>query len=507
MLSRLMRVNLITAIDKNNGIARKNKIPWRIKEDYNFFMDVTKKEYVKNKKNAVIMGKNTWKQLPDSFRGLKDRINVVVSSTMSNDELNNDNYTKSDVHLVNSLDQSLDLCRKLDVGKIFIGGGSNIYKEALLKNIVDEIYLTKIDKDYNCDTFFNYDDCINYIKKMDFMNISDKHFNLVDTLNLTDNNKVNVIFQKFVKKQYVDEYNVNKEEQNYLNLLEDILKNGDYRQTRNAFTYSLFAKTLEFDLSKGFPLLTTKKMFLRGIFEELMFFLRGDTNAKHLSDIGVKIWDGNTSREFLDSVGLNHYEEGDMGPLYSFQWSFYGLEYKGMNHDYSKEKGGFNQIKYCLELIKKDPNNRRILLTSYNPIQAQQSVLFPCHSLTCQFYVERGNRLSLACYNRSQDYVCGNPFNNSSSALLVYLFCEVINNDKTYKGPKLTPGRLIMNLGDTHVYDEHYSEAIRQLLREPCKFPQLKFKRKVTELTDFKFEDLELIDYNCYPALQTKMIA
>ena len=322
-----------------------------------------------------------------------------------------------------------------------------------------------------------------------------------------DENCQEQIDVKFIKwsKDAKKINNINKEEQEYLNLLGDILREGDFRQTRNASCYSLFGKTIEFDLNSGFPILTTKKVFFRGVFEELLFFLRGDTNTKHLSEKGIKIWEPNTTREFLDSVNLKNYEEYDMGPLYGFNFLHFGAHYNGMNCDYSGK--GFNQVEYCLDLIKKDPFSRRIIMTSFNPAQAKEGCLYPCHSLVLQFYMEAGHKLSLSCYNRSQDIICGFPFNCASSALLVHLFCEVINNDPGFKGHKIVPGRLIMNLGDVHLYDAHYSLAIRQILREPYAFPKLRIKKKLTTLTDFKFEDFELVGYDSYPAINAHMIA
>jgi thymidylate synthase len=146
-------------------------------------------------------------------------------------------------------------------------------------------------------------------------------------------------------------------------------------------------------------------------------------------------------------------------------------------------------------------------MTSFNPKQAQECPLYPCHSIVLQFYVESNNRLSLVCYNRSQDLFLGVVWNLTYASLLIHLFCEVINNDNDYKGEKLSPGRLIMNLGDTHVYEEHKEQTIRQILREPYPFPKLIIKRKVNEITDFKFEDFELVDYHCYPNIIAKMIA
>ena len=496
-----LNINLIVAVDTNWGISKNTSIPWHIKEDMNLFQDVTKRSYEPKKYNAVIMGKNTWKLLPVPFRGLRDRINIVISTTMSSDELNEDNTTKSESYVVKSLEEALDLCNKLQPGKVFIGGGINIYKEALQKFNINEIYLTQIKGNYDCDNIFPYE-LLNSLLP-EYKIHSKKVFHCIDH-NITEKNRIETTFTKFYKGEIPIQFNNNTEEENYLKMLEDVLSTGHFRKTRNSNTWSKFGKTLEFDLSNGIPVLSTKKIFIRGIFEELLFFLKGDTNVKHLSDKNVNIWNANTSREFLDSIGLNHYEPNTMGPMYGYNWRFYGEPYKGPDHNYS---GGFDQIKYCLDLIKNDPFSRRILLTTFNPSIAKEGVLYPCHSLINQFYVEENNKLSMSCYNRSQDAFLGYPFNLTMSSLLVNMFCEVINNDETYKGPKLIPGRLIMNLGDVHIYENHYEQCVRQILRDSFKFPKLIFSEKITNLTDFKFEDLQLVDYNCYPSIIAKMVA
>lgn len=239
-----------------------------------------------------------------------------------------------------------------------------------------------------------------------------------------------------------------------------------------------------------------------------MFFVKGDTNANHLSEKSVKIWEPNTRRQFLDSVGLSNYEEGDMGPMYGFNWRHFGAQYTGMQTDYTSQ--GFDQIKYCLELLKADPFSRRIMLTTFNPANAQESVLYPCHSIVYQFYVSEENnkyKLNGICYNRSQDTMLGTPFNIASSSLLLLLFIEVINNDTNYRGPKFSAGKIIFYLGDTHVYEEHYSQVIRQILRNPLKFPQIKFNRQINDICDFKFEDITIDNYKCYPTINCKMVA
>lgn len=474
-----LSINLIVAIDNKGGISKKGKIPWSLKEDVTFFIDVTKRSPELN--NIIIMGKHTWLSLPGP---LKDRITIVVSTTLDSTTLD----PHPDIHVVKSLTESINLSRTLAHNQIFICGGSQLYHEAINTIKFESVYLTKIKRDYDCDNFCKFPDA--------FFNKYWCRKNQFDLKDRNDNSNVNVSFLKYYSKD-VDI----KGESQYLKLLNKILKKGHIRQTRNAITKSVFGKSLTFDLSKGFPLLTTKKMFLRGIFEELMFFLRGETNAKLLDEKGVKIWNGNTSRHFLDSVGLDHYEEGCMGPIYGFNWRHFGAEYKGMDKDYQGQ--GFDQIEYCLNLIRNDPYSRRIIMTTFDPETARQCCLYPCHSLIIQWYVEENNQLSLACYNRSQDFFLGTPFNLTMSALLCHMFCHVLNSDGK---SKFCPGRLIMNLGDTHIYEDHYEQCIRQILRDPYSFPHLTFTRHVSELTDFQFEDIKLIDYHSYSTIAAKMV-
>jgi len=494
------KVNLIVAVDKFWGISKQGKIPWKIKEDSNFFQDVTKREYQKGKMNVVIMGKNTWLSLPkieSTINHLEGRINVVVSSTLE------DIYNEKLVFFTKSLTEAIKLCESLQFGKIFICGGASLYDESVKILTVDRIYRTIIHRDYLCDSFFRI------IPKPDNSNIiSHVSFSVKDIV--TDEN-INISIDIFEKTSddIFDSCIKNKEELAYLLLLENIIKSGQFKLTRNSMVWSNFGKHLKFDLSKGFPLLTTKKVFFKGVVQELLFFLNGDTNANHLNEKGVKIWNDNTSREFLDSVGMGHYEKGDMGPMYGFNWVHFGADYKGMNHNY--EGQGFNQIEYCLNLLKKDPYSRRIMMTTYNPSVAKEGCLYPCHGIDVIFNVEedtitKTNKLSCMMTQRSADLFLGVPFNIASYGLLVYIFCEVINNDDEYKGTKFLPGMLTINFGDVHVYESHYSQCVRQILREPFSFPQLKINKKNTKVTDFSYEDFELIDYICYPSITAKMV-
>lgn len=482
---------LLVCVDINMGFAKNQKIPWYFKPDSQFFLDISSRKYNLNYKNAVIIGKNTWLDLPDSHRGLPGRITIIISNSLSESEINSQNNTNSEIYLVKNFDQALKIINNLNIGEIIIAGGYKIYQEALAKNLVDYIYITKINRDYSCDIFFDFN-----LDK--YIQISNKNFILDDQKNNHQNIKLD--FYKY-SRNIIQAKIINKPELDYLNLLDYILKNGNFRDTRNSKTWSVFGKSLEFDLENYFPLLTTKKVFFRAIFEELIFFIKGQTNTNILSDKNINIWKPNTSREFLDSQGLK-YEPGDMGPLYGFQFRYFGAPYAGMDKNYTGQ--GLDQIKYILNLIKTDPNSRRILLTSFNPAQVSQGVLWPCHSIIIQFFVEN-NKLSCFSHQRSADAVCGLPFNIASMALLVYFICEVINNSPEYNS-KLIPGKLILSLGDTHIYESHKFQAIRQILREPHEFPKLIFNKKIQNISEFQFEDLILLDYKFDPSIPINMV-
>ena len=299
---------------------------------------------------------------------------------------------------------------------------------------------------------------------------------------------------------------INQEEIAYLDILRDLITKGNERQTRNSITKSLFSRNLTFDLKNSFPLLTTKKMFFRGIFEELMFFIRGNTNTKILEDKGVKIWKDNTTRTFLDNVGLNHYQEGDMGPMYGYQLRFFNANYKDCNDNYLNK--GVDQLKYVIDTILKDPFSRRIIMTTFNPAQMKEGCLFPCHSLMIQFYIREENDiyyLSQQNYIRSNDIFLGNPYNIASFALMSYLLCHHLNY--ITKSNKYKPDMLYITLGDYHLYKDHYEAAQEQINRTPYPFPQLNIKNYHDNIEDYEYEDIEMLNYMSHPAIKTKMIA
>lgn len=298
---------------------------------------------------------------------------------------------------------------------------------------------------------------------------------------------------------------MNLEEHQYLDLLHDLLEKGDERQTRNGITRSLFSTNLSFDLKKGFPLLTTKKVFFRGAFEELMFFLRGRTNTKELEAKGVNIWRGNTSRAFLDGVGLTEYAEGDMGPMYGFNLRHFGSEYTGCDADYTAK--GKDQLQYVLDTLLNDPHSRRIMMTVFNPAQVDRGCLYPCHSIVVQFYVRQEGSIryvSQQMYQRSVDVVCGLPFNIASSALLSHLVCDYLN---TLLGSEVyVPDKLHLSLGDYHLYDAHYEVAREQINRTPRPFPKLAVRATRHSIDAYEYEDIILEGYDPHPTLKATMV-
>ena len=261
--------------------------------------------------------------------------------------------------------------------------------------------------------------------------------------------------------------------QQYLDLLSRILNEGVHKGDRTGTgTLSVFGNQMRFNLRDGFPLLTTKKLHLKSIIYELLWFLRGDTNVHYLQEHGVRIWN-----EWAD-------ENGELGPVYGHQWRSWP-DYKG---------GTIDQITNVLEQIKHNPNSRRMLVTAWNPAEVDEMALPPCHCLF-QFYVADG-RLSLQLYQRSADTFLGVPFNIASYAFLLQMMAQVTG---------LEAGEFIHTTGDTHLYSNHLEQAKLQLTRTPRPLPKMKINPDVKDLFAFKYEDFELVDYNPYPHISAEV--
>lgn len=283
-------------------------------------------------------------------------------------------------------------------------------------------------------------------------------------------------------------------EYEYFRLLEKILNEGKFKPDRTGTgTISLFGAQMRFDLRNNtMPLLTTKKVFWRGVVEELLWFIKGSTDSNLLREKGIHIWDANGSKEFLEKSGLGHREEGDLGPVYGFQWRHFGAKYKDKHADYSGK--GIDQLNDIIDRIRKDPYDRRLILTAWNPSDIPIMALPPCHCLA-QFYVNDGE-LSCQLYQRSADAGLGVPFNIASYALLTHMIAHLTS---------LKPGDFVHTFGDAHIYKDHVEPLKEQLARIPTEFPKINFKREVKDIDDFKYEDFELIGYNPQSSISMKM--
>ena len=287
----------------------------------------------------------------------------------------------------------------------------------------------------------------------------------------------------------------------YLNLLENILENGVWEEGRNGKTKSIFGQTMRFSLKDGkIPILTTKKTAWKTCLKELLWFICGETDNKLLQEQGVHIWDGNTTREFLDSRGLNHYREGLIGPGYGFQWRHFGGDYDSSAAGV-KEGGikGVDQLQQIIDALK-DPaqrTSRRLIMSAWNPCQLDEMALPPCHIL-CQFNVHNGNKLSCSMYQRSNDEACGTSFNIASYSFLTHLIAKHCG---------LEPYEFVYFKGNCHIYEEHVDGLQLQITREPYPFPTVSIKQVRENINDYQLDDFEIHNYQHHEPIKFQMVA
>jgi len=261
--------------------------------------------------------------------------------------------------------------------------------------------------------------------------------------------------------------------QQYLDLMEHVIKNGTLKKDRTGTgTKSVFGYQMRFNLAKGFPCITTKKLHLKSIIHELLWFLKGETNIKYLKDNGVRIWD-----EWAD-------KDGELGPVYGYQWRSWP----------TPEKKHVDQIQQVINTLKNNPNSRRIIVSAWNVGEINKMALPPCHAFF-QFYVAN-QKLSCQLYQRSADIFLGVPFNIASYALLTMMMAQVC---------KLELGDFIHTLGDAHIYTNHFKQTEIQLTRKPKKLPKMVINPKINNIFDFKYEDFQLKDYESHPHIKGKV--
>ena len=501
-------MHAIVAYDSQRGIGRAGGLPWHAPEDLRRFKAITHR-------GIVIYGRRTWDSLPPAHRPLPGRANIIISraatatgtattaTAAGTHRPGDDGDGETSVAWVASVDAATERATRLAATRsspnpnIYVIGGESIYREFLRRGLVAVVEATEVSGSaYDCDRHFPE---------------LGPWFRCVRTVPGGAASVPALCYKRFVAAG-------NPAEQQYLDLVGRAIRTGVARADRTGVgTRSLFGAQLRFDLSGGkVPLLTTKPVFWRGIVEELLWFLRGDTDAKVLAARGVHFWDANGSREFQATRGLHHYPAGILGPVYGWQWRRFDAPYtsverrsnatapqytssaiRAAGHDGS---GPTDQVKRVVELLRCDPTTRRAIISAWNPNQLSEMVLPPCHVLY-QFWISADKRLHCAVYQRSGDLGLGVPFNIASAALLTHLIASAV-------GGGVVGHELVHFIADAHVYESHVAPLRRQLARTPRPFPTVSIApdRTGQDVWGTRAEDIRLHNYTpCRPGVPLKM--
>jgi thymidylate synthase len=432
------RFSIILAETPSHGIGNHvGPLPWgRIQAEYDYF-----KSMIRGK--TILCGRKTWEAMG------RPKNAMVLSRTI-----------EDHLPVFPSLGTALAAA---EAAHILILGGAEIYNEAMMemRDRCDEIFLSRIYKDYPCDV----------------------HWRGVDEHYFVEDPSYRKEYQEFSIHRYV----VHPEYQ-YLDLVRRIVSAPHHAiQDRTGVgTVGIFGHQMRFDLRLGFPLLTTKLTRFTSIKEELLWFIAGSTNAQRLAARGVHIWDANATKEFLESRGLGHYEDGELGPIYGHQWRNWGGD----------------QLKQCIEQLKTEPHSRRIIMSAWNVEDLPKMALPPCHVMV-QFSARPGSEaagsriLSSHLYQRSADVGLGLPFNIASYALLTHMVAQVCD---------MQVGELTISIGDAHVYANHVDKLKQVLLtRRPLQFCTLKLNPAVMDIDGFTSEDIAVVGYKCHQGIKLEM--
>lgn len=502
----MQNINIIVAVGnyipgKGYPIGKGGGLPWHSTSDLRWFKQ-------KTLNHPVIMGRKTYESIG---KPLQDRLNIVVTRNKKITNGENDNPI-----FANSLENAITLAKEKSKEDIFIIGGSTMFKEALKKDLVDNINMDMLsEKCEDADTFFDF-----------------------DTSRFETNEPVETVKKsKAYAVTWSKKIEMNQVDKQYHDLLEEIIEKGTRKQTRSGATRSLFDRTMRFNLQDGLPLITTKKVFYKGIIHELLWFLKGDTNIRYLVENNVHIWDDDAYRyylenrdkleasykntpyskeEFIEKVkekkeyvnsDNQKYSLGDLGPVYGRQW---------------RDWDGHDQIAEIVDKLRHHPDDRRIILSAWNVDDLGKMALPPCHMMAVFNTKEMTEKermnwyykyhedciipdvvpdeewldqtrfpkrvLNCSFVMRSNDFCAGNPYNIAQYAMLVYMLCKVCN---------LAPGELVYHGIDVHVYENHVEAAREQLKRKGSGvIPKLKFKRYIKDINDFRYEDFDIIRYS-----------
>lgn len=428
--------------------------------------------------DLVIMDYDTYLSIPN----IKSRINVVLTKDNLSKHSNTDNLYFTDYENVYELLKQAHL--KI-YENIYVIGCTDIFKDRIVKYFVT--YYDKVfDKPDFDETYYFH----NLSKSFSLQKYSENKWSEEEQC-----------FYRFLEYEKVKEEEcLTNYDEKYICLAKKVLKEEEENHIREdrtrTGTLSIFGEQLSFNIENYVPLLTTKRVPWKSCIEELLWFMRGDTDATILKKKNVNIWNGNSSRDFLDKVGLNHLEEGDCGANYSFQWRYSGQKYENCKTEYIK-KTQYDQINNIINLLKTDPFSRRIFLSAWNPQDLDKTVLPPCH-VSAQFYVDNEKGLSCHMYQRSCDIFLGLPFNIFSYTVLTYILAKKCD---------LKPKRLIISLGDSHLYTNHINQIKTQIQREQLTSPKLILKDsiKTKEIEEINIEDFELIGYFPHPSIKAVM--
>jgi len=476
--------NLIVGyLSKNRGIGFKNKLPWpMIKKDMDYFRSITTGCGCNN----VIMGRKTYESIG---RPLKGRKNIVI--TQNKDYEVPPKY-KREIYIANSFNDALKLCdTSYSSSETFVIGGESIYKYAIKRPDCKNVYVTEIDEDYEVDTYFP--------------EIPDNFY--VTSTRIDDN-------LKFIKYTNSIKFDYNSSENDYIKCMKNILDCGAKITDRtNIGTLATFCETLKYGIgivnpfesdpkkiTYKLPLFTTKKMFTNSVIYELLWFLLGKTDAKWLQDRDTHIWDGNSTREFLDSRGLD-YPEGQLGPVYGNQWVNWG-------GDHNTGTGGINQIKNIISLLREKPYSRRAVLAGWNVSDIDKMALPPCH-MTYTFTIIN-NKLFCKLDIRSNDMFLGHPFNVCSASILTIMIARALN---------IHPGGIGISITNCHIYQNHIDKVKIQISRTPLEYPDFVLDYDISSWDDVsalchEYDDdiskplsdtFKISNYNSYPVLRAPM--